>query len=188
MQHVALDLEPGHAFFVEKVWGSLRSSEPLFPGSPGVYRRRWDKRLAALEIPSRFKLTPGCLRGGGAVAACRRKMPVADIQWTMRLQNQSTLAYYLQEVSAESVLPKLSAKARENVQAFFSSASSPAPLFTSALAASPFGLFSSCWPVSLDGVGNLLEQTLSQRGSYTSILYLRAGWKNGSLGSIQGLT
>ncbi|OLP94891.1 hypothetical protein AK812_SmicGene23020 [Symbiodinium microadriaticum] len=170
VQHVALDLEPGHAFFVEKVWGSLRSSEPLFPGSPGVYRRRWDKRLAALEIPSRFKLTPGCLRGGGAVAACRRKMPVADIQWTMRLQNQSTLAYYLQEVSAESVLPKLSAKARENVQAFFSSASSPAPLFTSALAASPFGLFSSCWPVSLDGVGNLLEQTLSQRGS---VLYGR---------------
>ena len=92
MQHVAFDLEPGHAFFVEKVWGSLRSSEPLFPGSPGVYRRRWDKLLAALEIPSRFKLTPGCLRGGGAVAAYRRKK-LQTFSGLMRLQNQSTLAY-----------------------------------------------------------------------------------------------
>ena len=89
--------------------------ELLFPGSPGVYRRRWDKLLGALEIPGRCKLTPGGLRGGGAVAAYRSKRPIADIQWTMRLQNQATLAYYLQEVSAESVLPKLSKRARENV-------------------------------------------------------------------------
>ena len=117
VQHVVVDLEDGHAIYLEKVWGSLRPADPLFPGSPGVYRRRWDKLLSALDIPARFKLTPGCLRGGGAVAAYRRKKPVADIQWTMRLQSQSTLAYYLQEVSAESVLPKLSIKARDNVRA-----------------------------------------------------------------------
>ena len=117
VQHVAIDLEPDHAQYIEKVWGLLKASEALFPWSPAVYRRRWDKILGALEIPSRFKLTPGCLRGGGAVAAYRRKRPVADIQWVMRLQNQATLAYYLQEVSAESVLPKLSFTARENVRA-----------------------------------------------------------------------
>ncbi|OLP87191.1 Sodium channel protein type 10 subunit alpha [Symbiodinium microadriaticum] len=57
VQHVAIDLEPLFASFVDKV-------------------------------PPRYKLTPGSLRGGGA----------------------ATLAYYLQEVSAESVLPKLSAQ------------------------------------------------------------------------------
>ena len=110
VQHVAIDLEPDHAAFID----TLKGSEPLFPGSPAVFRRRWDKLLSALEIPPRFRLTLGCLRGGGAY--CRRR-PIADIQWTMRLQNQATLAYYLQEVSAESVLPKLSLRARENVQA-----------------------------------------------------------------------
>ena len=115
VQHVVVDLEPSFAAFVEKIWGSLKAPMPLFPGSPGVFRRKWDKLLAALEIPSRFKLTPGCLRGGGAVAGSRRKKPIADIQWAMRLQNQATLAYYLQEVSAESVLPKLTHRARENV-------------------------------------------------------------------------
>ena len=116
VQHVAIDLEPVHAAFIDRTWGPLKRSEPLFPGSPGVFRRRWDKLLSVLEVPPVFKLTPGCLRGGGAVAAYRKKRPVADIQWTIRLQNQTTLAYYLQEVSAESVLPKLSVQARRNVQ------------------------------------------------------------------------
>ncbi|CAE6927060.1 unnamed protein product [Symbiodinium sp. CCMP2592] len=117
VQHVAIDLEEHFAVFVRRVLGALPPRELLFPGSAGVYRRRWDSVLAALDIPAKFKLTPGCLRGGGAVAAYRRKQPIADIQWTMRLQNQSTLAYYLQEVSAESVLPKLSVDARRNIVA-----------------------------------------------------------------------
>ena len=113
VQHV--DLEPLFASFINKVWGPLRSASPLFPGSPGIFRRRWDSLLSALEVPPRFRLTPGSLRGGGAVAAYRRKRAIADIQWTMRLQNQATLAYYLQEVSAESVLPKLTTRARMNI-------------------------------------------------------------------------
>ncbi|CAE7264901.1 unnamed protein product [Symbiodinium sp. CCMP2592] len=117
VQHVAIDLEEHLAGFVRRVLGSLPPRELLFPGSAGVYRRRWDSVLAALDIPAKFKLTPGCLRGGGAVAAYRRKQPIADIQWTMRLQHQATLAYYLQEVSAESVLPKLSVDARKNIVA-----------------------------------------------------------------------
>ncbi|CAE7248000.1 unnamed protein product [Symbiodinium sp. CCMP2592] len=117
VQHVAIDLEEHFAVFVKRVLGALPPRELLFPGSAGVYRRRWDSVLAALDIPAKFKLTPGCLRGGGAVAAYRRKQPIADIQWTMRLQHQATLAYYLQEVSAESVLPKLSVDARKNIVA-----------------------------------------------------------------------
>ncbi|CAE7562465.1 pkd2 [Symbiodinium microadriaticum] len=34
-------------------------------GSAGVYRRRWDKMLGALGVPSHLWLTPGSLRGGG---------------------------------------------------------------------------------------------------------------------------
>ena len=51
VQHVAIDLEPLFASFVDKVWGPLRPSTPLFPGSPGVFRRRWDSLL----LLSRFR-------------------------------------------------------------------------------------------------------------------------------------
>ena len=75
----------------------------------------------------------------------------------MRLQNQVTLAYYLQEVSAESVLPKLSAHAREKQYFRIFPLLPSAPCFPSALAATPVGLFLSCWPVLADGVSAAVQ-------------------------------
>ena len=111
-----MTLDDLQARLISATWGKLHRRDKLFPGSPAMFRNRWDKILSALSIPPRFKLTPGSLRGGGAVAAYREGRAISDIQWSMRLQNQSTLAFYLQEVSAESVLPRLSSEARFSVQ------------------------------------------------------------------------
>ena len=52
-------------------------------------------------------IAPGGLRGGGAVQAYRAGRAISDILWAMRLGNQATLEYYLQEVAALSDLPLL---------------------------------------------------------------------------------
>ena len=94
-------------------WGP---EEPLFPWSASAYRRRWDALLAALGIPATLKLTPGGLRGGGAVFQYHLRAPIADLLWAMRLRHQDTLASYLQEVAALNVLPSLPASARRSVE------------------------------------------------------------------------
>lgn len=53
----------------------------LFAGSPAAFRTRWNSLLSTLGIPSSANLTPGGLRGGGAVESYRRGLPVSDIQW-----------------------------------------------------------------------------------------------------------
>ncbi|CAE7319659.1 unnamed protein product, partial [Symbiodinium microadriaticum] len=55
--------------FLQQVWGDLRPGERLYPGSPAVYRRRWDRLLTVLGIPEGHGLTPASLRGGGAISA-----------------------------------------------------------------------------------------------------------------------
>ena len=115
VQHVAVNFEGGLRHFFLTVWRGLKNSDKLFPGSAWLYRRRWDSLLAALNIPADLRLTPGGLRGGGAVAAYRRGDQVSEIQWRMRLQHLGTLAFYLQEVSALSVIPKLHPHTRQKV-------------------------------------------------------------------------
>ncbi|CAE7267590.1 unnamed protein product [Symbiodinium microadriaticum] len=66
-------------------------------------RRRWDFLLEALGL-DRCELTPGGLRGGGAVWAYHHGTAIADIQWRMRLKHQHTLVHYLQEVAALNAL------------------------------------------------------------------------------------
>ena len=48
--------------------------------------------------------------------AFRAGEPLSEVQWRMRLRHQETLGYYLQEVTALSVLPALSSPARAKVQ------------------------------------------------------------------------
>ena len=115
VQHSAIVFQGDLRRFFDSVWSGLQATDKLFPGSPWMYRKRWNKLLAALQVPSTFGLTPGCLRGGGAVAAYRRGDAVSEIQWRMRLQHLGTLAFYLQEVSAMSVIPRLPHRARETV-------------------------------------------------------------------------
>ena len=100
VQHVAVNFDGSLRDFFLRTWSSLKKGDKLFGGSPWMYRKRWDSLLRALGIPADFKLTPGGLRGGGAVSAYRRGDPVSEIQWRMRLQHLGTLAFYLQEVSA----------------------------------------------------------------------------------------
>ena len=76
--------------FVVAVFAALPRHEKLYPGSASHYRRRWDAILKALEVPPCLKLTPGGLRGGGAVAAYRHGTPVSDILWRMRIKHMQT--------------------------------------------------------------------------------------------------
>ena len=117
VQHVAVNFEGALRHFFLTVWSGLSNTDKLFHGSAWLYRRRWDSLLAALSIPTDFRLTPSRLRGGGAVAAYRRGDQVSEIQWRMRLQPLGTLAFYLQEVSAVSVVPKLHPQTRQKVSA-----------------------------------------------------------------------
>ena len=99
------------------LWQDLPPGELLYPGSPAVYRRRWDALLAKLKIPASVKLTPGSLRAGGAIAAFQKGLGVNDLLWRMRLKSLSTLEYYLQEMSAISILPSLDPATRRRISA-----------------------------------------------------------------------
>ena len=107
---------PAAVSFVSGVWDELMPDEALFPGSASSYRSRWDKIFSRLGVDKSMGLTPGSLRGGSAVSADRAGVQIADILWKMRLAHQKTLSFYLQEVSASSVLPSLSFAARERIQ------------------------------------------------------------------------
>eukprot|EP00439_Symbiodinium_sp_Y106_P038682 s1227_g4.t1 len=108
---------PGYIVeFIRATFQGLPPDGPLYAGSPNMYRRRWDALLRALWIEPAHRLTPGSLRGGGAVRAYRSGEPLNEVQWRMRLRHQVTLGYYLQEVAALSILPALSGPARERVR------------------------------------------------------------------------
>lgn len=97
-------------------FGSLPPDELLFPAAAATYRRRWDHLLASLYIAPSLRLTPGCLRGGGAVHLYHQDTPVADILWRMRLRHLVTLEHYLQETAALNVMQQLPENARSRIQ------------------------------------------------------------------------
>lgn len=108
--------EPSVVQFLVSVWQELQPNDLLYGGSPSAFRRRWDATLARIGVGPQHRLTPGSLRGGGAVACHRRGVPIADLLWRMRLQNVKTLSFYLQETSAMSILPALQPSVRQRVQ------------------------------------------------------------------------
>eukprot|EP00438_Fugacium_kawagutii_P003106 Skav210388 [mRNA] locus=scaffold1526:346357:350934:- [translate_table: standard] len=103
--------------FLAAVWQQLQPESLLYPSSPSNFRRRWNTVLKILGVPSWHRLTPGSLRGGGCVAAHRKGLAIHDLLWKMRLQHTKTLGYYLQETTAESVLPALTPDCRDNIKA-----------------------------------------------------------------------
>ena len=107
VQHVVVVLPEKTAQFVQRVCGKLPRCASLFYGSPAVYRKRWDCLLERLGISQSFRLTPGSLRGGGAVATCPAGAGISTLQWRIRQQHQATIGSYLQEVAAGSILPAL---------------------------------------------------------------------------------
>ncbi|CAE7868529.1 ANK3 [Symbiodinium sp. KB8] len=103
--------------FLERLLARSPLEEKLFPASAGTFRRRWNYVLQRLGVPATFKLTPGGLRGGGAVLLYQRGTPVGDLLWRMRLRAQATLESYLQEVAAISVLPAFADATRRRIAA-----------------------------------------------------------------------
>ena len=114
VQHISVR-GPTAVAMASLAFGELSDDEKLFPGSESLFRSRWNQLMVALGVPKSARFTPGGLRGGGAVCAYFDDVPVADIMWRMRIKEQSTLAHYLQEVTATNSLRDLPQKARSNI-------------------------------------------------------------------------
>lgn len=85
--------------FLSRVFAGLGENGYFYPGTIGAFRTRWNKLLLQLGIGSSAKITPGCLRAGGAVELYKRGMPIMDIFWCLSLKNTETLQRYFQEIS-----------------------------------------------------------------------------------------
>ena len=103
--------------FLSRLLGGRPLEERIFSATASTFRRRWETILQALGIPRYAKLTPGGLRGGGAVFLYQLNTPIHDLLWRMRLRSQATLESYLQEAAAASVLPSLPAAALKKIAA-----------------------------------------------------------------------
>ena len=101
--------------FISAVFAGMSSSEALYPSSASAFRRRFDALLKFLGIEKKHRITPGSLRGGGAVWGHRQKIPIDELCWKMRLQHTKTLRYYLQEVAADSILPSVNDDSRQMI-------------------------------------------------------------------------
>ena len=98
VQHLKVD-NPYAVKYIIAALSHLPTDAPLYVHGPGAFRLRWNRLLATLGFGD-SSLTPGGLRGGGAVAAYHCGRPVSDVQWRMRLKNLHTLEFYLQETAA----------------------------------------------------------------------------------------
>jgi len=115
IQHLRID-RPEAVALLSKIFEWCDKYEQLYDGSAGVFRKRWNYILKKLMIPEGLHVTPGGLRGGGAVACYRAGMAISDLVWRMRVKQVSTLESYLQEVSALSVLTELSPQSRSSIR------------------------------------------------------------------------
>ena len=111
VQHCKFGYTPGLRL-AEELLRTVPQSELLYPGSPSCYRRRWDFLMGRLGVGKKHKITPGSLRSGGAGTDLTR------ILWAMRLKSLQTLAYYLQEVAADTVLTSFDLSIVQNIKAF----------------------------------------------------------------------
>ena len=98
---------------LELIYADLPLDRPLYFGSTSMFRRTWDFLLTSLGVPASLRVTPGGLRGGGAVAAYRASVPISEIQWRMRIRNQEA---YIQEVAAVSLLNLLTAESIRRIR------------------------------------------------------------------------
>lgn len=101
--------------FLSKVFGHLSSGELLYPISGSSFRRRWDELCNHLCIHKGHRLTPGSLRGGGALEEYRAGTDLHRILWRMRIRHLITLEHYVQEVAGESFFADLSHEGRRRI-------------------------------------------------------------------------
>ncbi|CAE7720841.1 unnamed protein product, partial [Symbiodinium necroappetens] len=64
--------------FLSRLLGGRPLEERIFSATASTFRRRWETILQALGIPRYAKLTPGGLRGGGAVFLYQLNTPIHD--------------------------------------------------------------------------------------------------------------
>ncbi len=114
IQHASVH-DQGVVHFLTAVFGSLHKDDKLYPISGGSFRRRWDKLCQHLLIGSEHRLTPGSLRGGGALEEYRSGTDLQRILWRMRIRHLITLEHYVQEVAAESFLVDISEEGRRRI-------------------------------------------------------------------------
>lgn len=105
--------DPETVSFISAVFKKVPPTEALYPGSASAFRRRFDALLDYLQIEKKHRITPGSLRGGGAVWGHRQHIAIDELCWKMRLQHTKTLRYYLQEVAADSILPSVKDDSRQ---------------------------------------------------------------------------
>ena len=103
------------------IWAisNLRNDDPLYDGSPAMFRLRWDRLCQALGLPFGQKdegITPGCMRGSGATFHYRRCEDIPRLAWRGRWFRVQTLEHYLQEVSGQVLLTRLSEAQRQKLR------------------------------------------------------------------------
>ena len=107
VQHIKIE-EKEITCLVASIFDPFDRDALLYPGSPGTFRRRWDFLLGGLGVHRDLSITPGSLRGGGAVFYYRKGCTIPQLLWKMRIRHAATLEAYLQEVAALSALTELS--------------------------------------------------------------------------------
>lgn len=117
VQHARIR-DPTAVLLAKSAFSGLEPDARLYSGSPASFRRRWDRILESLMVPTHLQLTPACCRAGGAVYLYFLEVPVMNILWQMRIKHLATLEAYLQEVAAINVVQKLPADSRRLVQNF----------------------------------------------------------------------
>lgn len=115
VQYTTVDV-PFWAEVVSQIFARHKPQEPLYSGNASAYRSRLEAILRHIGVGKEHRLTPGSLRGGGAVAAHKRGVGINDLLWKLRLQHLRTLSYYLQETTAISILPALPNTVRCRIQ------------------------------------------------------------------------
>lgn len=116
VQHLKID-DDYVTKLLDRTFGLDDPNQLLYSGSPAVFRGRWNFVLSRLGVPREALLTPGGLRGGGAVEGYRRGLAVTELQWRMRLRSLATLESYLQETAASSALTSLPIETLRSVRA-----------------------------------------------------------------------
>ncbi|CAE7287796.1 acuF, partial [Symbiodinium sp. CCMP2592] len=115
VQHTKV-VDPAAVSWLIDVFSELQPHDLLWPASPAAYRYGWDKLLRHLGVGPELGLTPGGLRGGGAVQRYRAGHSPTDLQWTMRLKHLGTLEHYLQELAAVTALTQVDSSSRSRIR------------------------------------------------------------------------
>ena len=93
----------------------LELEDPLYDGSPAMFRLRWNRLCEHLHLPfatAEGGVTPGCLRGSGATYFYKRCEDIPRLAWRGRWFRATTLEHYLQEVAGQVLSSKLSENER----------------------------------------------------------------------------